>query len=207
MGAVILVFSAIIFGGYTWAEKKLEATKGEASEPWIWKAPAWQRRARNFSRQYDVNLIEAAIKDFKNKHGDRLPDFEDITVTEIDYDDREYSVWHYTAIQHIGDHNLTQYDYNNSEFIEGSADYIPTADKSFYGSLPSVPSQARFPDPDTIHIWLNYACNDGTHERYIDAIRKSTSSDFAIVYSLEDPAKLGNSPPEQLIRCQGEDDL
>ena len=207
MGAVILVFSAIIFGGYTWAENKLEATRWEASEPWINQAPSWQRRGRNFSRQYDINLIEEALKDFKTKHAGRLPNFEDITVTEIDYDDREYSVWHYSAIQHIDDHNLYSYNYKSSEFIEGSVGYIPTDDKSFYGALPSVPSQARLPDSRNIHIWLNYACNDGAYERYSDVIRQSTSSDFAIVYSLEDPEELGDSPPEQLIRCQGEDDL
>ena len=217
MGGVILIFAAIIFGGYTWAEKKLETTGAEASGPLLAHAPAWQRRARNVSRQYDINLIEEALKDFKAKHDGRLPDFEDITITETDYDDREYSVWHYSAIQHIGDHNLHSSDYRNSEFIEGSAGYIPSADKSFYGSLPAVPSQARFPVTDntdihirltdSIHIWLNYTCNDGTYERYSDVIRKSTASDFAIVYSLEDPARLGGSPPEQLVRCQGEDDL
>ena len=196
MGTTAVLLAAMIAAGSIWANWYDQNHWGEISVPLFERAPRQQRQARNFGRQYSVNLIQAALEDFETKHGGQLPDLEDITRI----DDQGRSLWHYDDIEHIDNHDLATYDYDDLE-IGSPANLIPTADKSFYGTPPSLPAQAHLPDSENIHIWLGYACNNGPYDHYASVMEQSAPTNFAIVYSLE--LEYGNEPPEQFVRCQG----
>lgn len=192
--AVVLLL-AVIFGARHLRVSSLESSAEEDLGQILDKVPEWQRRLRNFSRHYDADLIKVAISDFQAKHDGRLPELEE--VTQID-EREDFPVWHYADLWQISDSRLSHYD---QQELATPSFGSPASDKSFYGA-PTFSALASFPDEENIHIWLGYTCAGGEHDGYdyADIVEKSVPSDFAIVYSIEDPEHSTESDESTEVR-------
>ena len=200
MITIIIILVTVIVASRLWVSKVATPLEEELGQVFI-DVPSWQRQASNRSRLYDANLIRIAISDFKAKHEGHLPELGEITESKWEGD----SFWQYTELQQISDPNLAHY---GRQHLNTSVDRAPKSDESFYGASASL-EQAGLPNEDNIHIWLGYACSIGKYNSYTNVVKKSAISDFAIVYSIENPEdSIETDEPVamELVRCLGEND-
>ena len=200
MITIIIILVAVIVASRLWISRVVTPLEEESSQVFV-DVPPWQRQSRNYSRLYDANLIRIAISDFKAKHEGHLPELGEITESKREGD----SFWQYTELQQISDHSLVHYEQQHLNTPVGRA---PKSDESFYGASASL-EQASLPNEDNIHIWLGYTCSIGKYGSYTNVVEKSAISDFAIVYSIENPENsIETDEPVaiELVRCLGEND-